>query len=68
VQAIGVYRAFMAGYFKRIDSPTKIRMTVDYIFKKWDLDVINLQEANVKLRERLFEQDKYFVFAPAEEL
>ncbi len=57
----------MVGYFKRIDSPSKIQMTVDYLFKKWDLDVVCLQEVNPKLRERLLEQDKYFVFAPIDE-
>ena len=56
----------MAGYFKRIDSPSKIQMTVDNFFKKWDLDIINLQEVEIKLRERLHEQDKYFVFAPTD--
>jgi hypothetical protein len=57
----------MVGYFKRIDSPSKIQMTVDCLFKKWDLDVVCLQEVNSKLRERLLEQDKYFVFAPVDE-
>lgn len=42
-------------------------MTVDYLFRKWDLDVICLQEVDTKLRQRLFEQDKYFVFAPVDE-
>ena len=65
-KAVGVYQKFMAGYFKRIDSPSKIQMTVDNFFKKWDLDIINLQEVEMKFRERLHEQDKYFVFAPTD--
>lgn len=57
----------MAHEFKRIDPPTKIETTVDYLFRKWDLDVIYLQEVDKKLRQSLFRQDKYFVFAPADE-
>jgi hypothetical protein len=53
MNAIGVYQKFMAGYFKRIDSPSKIDMTLNNLFKKWDLDIINLQEVDKNLRERL---------------
>jgi exonuclease III len=40
---------------------------VDYLFNKWDLDVVCLQEVDTKLRERLRLNVKYFVFAPADE-
>lgn len=42
-------------------------MTADYMFNKWDLDVICLQEVDVKLRNKLLEQEKYFVIAPVDE-
>lgn len=36
----------MASYFKRIDEEDKIKQTLDFLFSKWDMDIICLQEVN----------------------
>jgi hypothetical protein len=44
-----------------------MKTSKDCFFRKWDMDIINLQEVNPEFRKELFKQDKYFVFAPFDE-
>jgi hypothetical protein len=55
-EVVDAYTKLMANYFRRIDAPAKIKMTVEYLFEKNDIDIICLQEANDDIKSKLDKQ------------